>query len=86
MGIRFLVSDDDDLIWDVDDHSEPITEQQATLIALRRIAVSLSAIADVLHDIAGAKGTAAAPGGRPASAAAKSRKRKVAAKRKKFRR
>jgi hypothetical protein len=34
MAIKFLLSADDDLIWDIDDHSEPLTEQQAKLVAL----------------------------------------------------
>jgi hypothetical protein len=74
MSIKFLVSDDDDLIWDIDDHSEPITEQQAMLVVFRRIAGSLGAIADALHNISNER--------QSKSAAAKPRKPKVAAKRK----
>ncbi|HZF34010.1 MAG TPA: hypothetical protein VE914_09430 [Candidatus Angelobacter sp.] len=48
MAIKFLLSADDDLIWDIDDHSEPITEQQAMIIAVRQMAGSLGAIAEVL--------------------------------------
>jgi hypothetical protein len=73
MSIKFLVSDDDDLIWDIDDHTQPVTEQQATLVVLRRIAVSLGAIADALNSISNAQSK---------PAAAKPRKPKVAAKRK----
>lgn len=77
MAIKFLLSDDDDLIWDIDDHSEPLTEQQATLVAFRQIGASLGAISDALGKIA------ARMEARPAaSAAAKPRKPKAAPKRK----
>jgi hypothetical protein len=79
MAIKFLVSDDDDLIWDIDDHSQPVTEQQATLVALRRIAVSLGAIADALNNISNAQSRPAAA---KSAKSAKPRKPKVAAKRK----
>ena len=38
MAIKFLLSADDDLIWDIDDHSEPLTEQQAKLVAPKNVA------------------------------------------------
>jgi hypothetical protein len=48
MAIKFLLSADDDLIWDIDDHGVPITEQQAMIVAVRQMAASLGAIAEVL--------------------------------------
>ena len=83
MAIKFLVSDDDDLIWDVDEHSEPITEQQAQLVALRRISVALTAIAEALNKIGSASRSAGAAAARSAAAAKRPAKRKVAAKGKK---
>lgn len=68
MAIKFLLSDDDELIWDIDDHSEPITEQQAMLIAFRQVAGSLGAIADAIT-------------GHSSAATTKSRARKASAKR-----
>jgi hypothetical protein len=79
MAIRFLLSDDDELIWDIDDHSEPLTEQQATLVALRQIAASLGAIAEGLGKIA------PRTGGASAALTAKPAKPKAAAKRKRKR-
>ena len=76
MAIKFLVSDDDDLIWDIDDHSEPLTEQQAMLVAFRQMGMSLGEIADSLGKIA-AKIEARSP-----AAAAKPQRPKRAAKRK----
>jgi hypothetical protein len=48
MALKFLLSDDDELIWDIDDHSQPVTEQQAMIIAVRQMAGSLGAIADAI--------------------------------------
>jgi len=48
MAIKFLLSADDELIWDIDDHSEPITEQQAMIVAVGQMAGSLGAIAEAL--------------------------------------
>jgi len=79
MAIKFLLSDDDDLIWDIDDHSEPLTEQQATLVAFRQIGASLGAIADALGKIAAKIESRPAAA---ATAAAKPRKPKAAPKRK----
>jgi hypothetical protein len=76
MAIKFLLSDDDDLIWDIDDHSEPLTEQQAKLVAFRQMGAALGAIADALGKIASKME------GRAPAAAAKPRKPKAAAKRK----
>ncbi len=45
MALKFLLSADEEVIWDIDDHSEPITEQQAMIIALRQVAGSLGGIA-----------------------------------------
>jgi len=83
MAIKFLLSADDDLIWDIDDHNEPLTEQQAMLVAIRQMAASLGAIADALDKIApktAAPATAAA-----AKAKSKARRPKAAAKRKRKR-
>ena len=41
MALKFLLSDDDELIWDIDDHSQPITEQQAMIVAVRQMAGAL---------------------------------------------
>jgi hypothetical protein len=76
MAIRFFLSADDDLIWDIDDHSDPLSEEQARLVALRQMAVSLGALAGGLERIASAIEA------RAGSAAAQPRKPKVAAKRK----
>ena len=73
MAMKFLLSDDDDLIWDIDDHAEPLSEQQATLVAFRQIGASLGAIADALGKIA-AKMEA-----RPAAPAAKAKPKAKAA-------
>jgi hypothetical protein len=78
MAMKFLLSDDDDLIWDIDDHSEPLTEQQAQLVAFRQVGASLAAIAEALGKIA-AKMEARPPA--PAAKAAKP-KGKAAPKRK----
>jgi hypothetical protein len=48
MAIKFLLSADDDLIWDIDDHNVPITEQQAMIVAVRQMAGALGEIADAL--------------------------------------
>lgn len=79
MAIKFLLSADDDLIWDIDDHSEPLTEEQARLVAFRQMAASLGAIAGGLERIASALE------GRAGSAAAAARKSKAAPKRKRRR-
>jgi hypothetical protein len=71
MAMKFLLSDDDDLIWDIDDHSEPLTEQQAKLVALRQIGASLGAIADALGKIAAKTEARAAPAAKAAKPKAK---------------
>ena len=73
MAMKFLLSDDDDLIWDIDDHAEPLSEQQATLVAFRQIGASLGAIADALGKIA------ARMEARPAAPAAKAKPKAKAA-------
>jgi hypothetical protein len=78
MAIKFLLSADDDLIWDIDDHSEPLTEQQAKLVALRQMGTSLGAIADALEKIAGRMEARSAAG----AAKPQKAKPKAAAKRK----
>ena len=80
MAIKFLLSADDDLIWDIDDHSEPLTEQQAKLVAFRQMGTSLGAIADALEKIASRmEARSAAAAAKPQKAKAKP---KAAAKRK----
>lgn len=71
MAMKFLLSDDDDLIWDIDDHSEPLTDQQATLVAFRQIGASLGAIADALGKIAAKMESRAAPAAKAAKPKAK---------------
>jgi hypothetical protein len=77
MAMKFLLSDDDDLIWDIDDHSEPLTEQQAQLVAFRQVGASLAAIAEALGKIAAkmeARPPAAAKAAKPKGKAAPKRK------------
>jgi short subunit dehydrogenase-like uncharacterized protein len=79
MAIKFLLSADDDLIWDIDDHSEPLTEQQAKLVAFRQMGTSLGAIADALEKIASRMEARSAAAAKPQKAKPKP---KAAAKRK----
>ena len=80
MAMKFLLSNDDDLIWDIDDHSEPLTEAQAKLVAFRQIGASLGAIAEALGKIAAkmeARPAPAAKAAKPkAKAAPKGKKRR----------
>ncbi len=75
MAIKFLLSADDDVIWDIDDHNEPLTEQQAMIIALRQMAGSLGAIADAIAGQASAAATKSPPPKASAKRGIKRRKR-----------
>lgn len=78
MAIKFLISADDDLIWDIDDHGVAITEQQAMIVAVRQMAGALGEIADLLAQ----QSRAAAPKPPAAKAKAKASPKRGAKRRK----